>query len=96
MQSIKNAGPDDSWQYAYFSLEDLNAEPEDHWIIFDKLWSNGCHFGMYRTEEDAREANRLYIELPEEDLEFITVAEFKVRLQKDPELDIEPGPDCIE
>ena len=96
MQSIKNAQPGDSWQYAYYSLEDLNAEPEDHWINFDKeCGSDGVNFGFYRTEEDARNDNRLYLELPEDTREYITVAEFKERLKADPELEIEPGPDCI-
>jgi len=93
MQSIKNAGPGDSWQYCMFSLEDLNAEPEDHWIIF---MDGGMNMGFYRTEEDAREANDLYLEWPEDMHEYIRVAEFKERLKVDPELEIEPGPDCIE
>ena len=84
MQSIKNAQPGDSWQYCTYSLEDLYAESDDHWIIFNEHMS----IGTFESEQDAREHNDTYIEW--DDVEYITIAEFKQRLVLNPELEMEP------
>ena len=86
MRSIKTAGPDDSWQYCQYSLEDLNAESEDRWIIF----SEDMSVGTFPTEEEARKYNSEYLEWDWVD-EYITVAEFKKRLKANPELEMEPA-----
>jgi len=84
MKSIKNAGPNDSWQYCTYSLEDLNGMSDTDWIIFNEHMSTGT----FTSEQKAREANETYLEWP--DVEYITIGEFKVRVQNNPELELEP------
>jgi hypothetical protein len=86
VRSIKTASPSDSWQYCSYSLEDLNAEPEDRWIIF----SEDMSVGTFATEKDAREYNNEYLEWDWVN-EYITVAEFKERLKVNPDLEMEPA-----
>jgi hypothetical protein len=84
MYSSKNVGPDDSFQYNSYSIEDLNAMPDDQWIIFMEDMSTG----PFDSEADAREANDLYLEW--EDVEYITIAEFKQRVSANFDLEFEP------
>ena len=84
IQSIKNVGPEDSWQYCSYSLEDLNAMLDTDWIIFSEDMSTG----PFASEQEARKHNETYLEW--EDIEYITIKEFKRRVMLDPGLEMEP------
>ena len=84
MYSIKNVGPDDSCQYCSYSIEDLNAMPDDYWIIFHEDMSTG----PFESKEEAIESNELYIEW--QDVEYITIREFKERVKTNFDLELEP------
>lgn len=84
MYSIKNVNPDDSIQYCTYSIEDLNGMSDDLWIIFSEDMSTGT----FASEQEARESNETYLEW--EDIEYITIREFKQRVMLDPGLEMEP------
>jgi len=84
MYSIKNVSPNDSYQYCSYSIEDLNAMPDTQWIIFTEDMSTG----PFDSEKKAIESNKRYLEW--EDVEYITIGEFKERVRANFDLELEP------
>lgn len=70
--------------YCTYTLNDIQQLSDDLWIIFSEDMSTGT----FATEKEARAENILYLEW--EDVEYITIKEFKRRLVLDPGLEMEP------
>lgn len=69
--------------YCTYTLDDI-AEMSNCWIIFSEHMSTG----PFDSAQEAKDSNDAYIEW--EDVEYITIEDFKERLKSNPELELEP------